>query len=475
MPGYLQPGVLFVGPTKQQERQFLYSVFQKLRGKYERYVEPSVGSFVMAQVARAAGYAPSSMEFSDVTLFSSVLGYLCSGRDLAELDVKVEGTTLGLSGVPIEDAAMILYMQARIRFEQKSEHDYWHEYLRDMSTGAERHIATLTYQLKRLTERFRGCWYEPMDIMDHIERAKDGHCVIYAAPPSYGGGYEKFYDTQGRLTWREPKYGMFDPDEGVGNLLGMTAQSNALLLILEERLTGEASSSPIYARQMAPGRSTYVISNRPEEVLDLTGIQAIDRGGWKAEPLQVPIIPYDHEITTKSKVEVKPIPGVNALYYRDLWMHKIDYKPAHNEFAVFVDNYLAGIAGYDTRSVNMTFAEKWSDALILTYAVGAPHALRRLTRLVTMLALSKEVVRAVVPPWAAVQAKRVMTTAFTKYPESKGLRGIMKLDERQKDNQYGYRLIYVKELEPMSPKGVFNKWMTKEEQWRKSQEATATS
>ena len=38
--------------------------------------------------------------------------------------------------------------------------------------------------------------------------------ALWLQPPTYAAGFEKWYDTGGRMTWKEPEYGIFDPKTG---------------------------------------------------------------------------------------------------------------------------------------------------------------------------------------------------------------------------------------------------------------------
>ena len=71
--------------------------------------------------------------------------------------------------------------------------------------------------------------------------------------------------------------------------------------------------------------------------------------------------------------------------------------------------------------------------------------------------------------WATAKAKRVMTTAFTKLPESKGLRGIMELVERLPEKKYGNRLVYAADIRTRhaEPKRIFGDWVRKETKTKK--------
>jgi len=50
---------------------------------------------------------------------------------------------------------------------------------------------------------------------EHLKEVLDDpHALVIANPPTYFSGYEKFYDTQGKMTWKEPPYELFDPETG---------------------------------------------------------------------------------------------------------------------------------------------------------------------------------------------------------------------------------------------------------------------
>lgn len=90
--------------------------------------------------------------------------------------------------------------------------------------------------------------YRPMDMWDHLREVKDDpHTIIVANPPTYFAGYEKFYDTQGKMTWKEPPYGMFDPETGHQQLYDMMMDAPALLLCYQEKRAGEAVGHTIFA------------------------------------------------------------------------------------------------------------------------------------------------------------------------------------------------------------------------------------
>ena len=57
---------------------------------------------------------------------------------------------------------------------------------------------------------------------------------------------------------------------------------------------------------------------------------------------------------------------------------------------------------------------------------------------------------------------------LTKYPENKEVRGIMKLVNRQKDKNNGFKLTYEAELTDRTEQETLEEWLRREEQWQKS-------
>ena len=59
--------------------------------RYQRLVNPCAGNLTFLQAAVAAGWAPGDCYGSDISLYTSALGYLAAGRKLSELGVAVSG------------------------------------------------------------------------------------------------------------------------------------------------------------------------------------------------------------------------------------------------------------------------------------------------------------------------------------------------------------------------------------------------
>lgn len=149
--------------------------------------------------------------------------------------------------------------------------------------------------------------YRPLDMWDHLREVKDDpHTIIVANPPTYFAGYEKFYDTQGKMTWKEPPYGMFDPETGHQQLYDMMMDAPALLLCYQEKRAGEAVGHTIFARSgTRADLNSYITTNREEEAVALAKGKKIKRPQeGKLEPLKCSMLPLDYEITEDSDIRI---------------------------------------------------------------------------------------------------------------------------------------------------------------------------
>ncbi|MCX4609413.1 putative antirestriction adenine methyltransferase [Streptomyces mirabilis] len=475
--GFAQPGVLFAGNSSAPDRAFYRQVFNKLdRSQYTRYVELGVGSFAAALVAANAGIPPSSMETSDVTLYTSVLGTYVSGGDLLSLGMTLDGEPVDLPGAsPVELAAHMLYVHWLARMQAKGEAQYWSDLVTDMVEREAEHKARLVGSLQSIGERLPGCRFTPKCMWDHLAEVEDDErTIVVAAPPTYKSGFEKFFDTGGRVAWQEPPYSIFDPEVDMQRLADHMRDKAALLMFLQEERSGIAAhETPVFAHPLGDTARAFVISNRPDEIFKLTGGPKVALGMARSTaPTSLPIIPPDHQVTEQSSVAVVAAKGTEIDYYRDLWMHRLAAAPGSYNMLVVIDGYVAGVIGYGAETMTRPYpgATKYTSHLLMRFAFGAPHYDLRLTRLATMLALRRDTAKLVFTGASEIilaASNGLVTVEYTRHPEAKGLRGLMTLDSRAKHPD-GYKLSYSSPWSTDSITDTLTAFVTKEQAWRAS-------
>jgi hypothetical protein len=473
--GFNSPSILFLNTWDAPERTYIQTLARRLhaQGRYDRVVEPFCGAFIQPSAYVGAGYRPDQIETSDVSLYSAILGTYLSGGSPASLNVRLDNKLVKLPDDPQRAAATLLYTQALARMENRPDVAYFQEICRDLVTRHELHVKHLAAMLGRLNDRFGGLAFRSMDAIEHMRTVADSPTTFVAAnPPTYTGGFEKFFDTDGRLTWDETPYDIWEPTTGQPALVRESADWQSLMLIQEQAEPNEGQPGTVYARHLSEGQVVYLWSNRPHEITALMGPMAHTRIERPSiSPTYTPIAYTETLPEQPQRIDLAAVTNDEAMYWRDLWTHRIGFKNAGQNVVVTVDGVFVGLFGYDVSSVVRPYHggnTQVQNGIVLTYALGAPNEAHRLTRLVTMLALAQDSVNVTVPNWWATVAERLITVEYTRHAEAKGLRGIMKLVRRDHDSERGNKLIYAGELLDKTWMVIYADWKRKEAHWRKS-------
>jgi hypothetical protein len=477
MAMFQNPGTFFVGGTLTPVEQRFIAVLLKNAHKqgYTRFVEPCAGAFAMSHIAAQCGYKPSEIEASDVSMFTSIMGYAITGQSLEELEIRADGFT----NEELLDPAVALYAWKYLKATRNAGREYGYELMVDLEARREYYIDSLRAQLDRAKQLLHGMSYRPLDMWKHLEECYDDpHCIVIANPPTYTAGFEKWYDTGGRMTWKEPEYGIFDPKTGLTELYDKMSDAKCLLMCYEENAPGLTAGHPVFARYgVRDGINVYLTTNRPDEATMLAEGKMITRPNeGKLEPLDCSILPRDYEITRKSKIQITQIERTAAQYYRKLWTHNFVGSAAPINMAVLIDGKLAGVFGLDKSALTMgAFGTQVSDAVFLMYGMTVPHKTYRLGRLLQMLTQNKALIMSICTDLEKEKAKTLKTVQMTKYPESKEMRGLMELTKKVPDKKMGWRLTYESPLYDRTNEETLDEWLRREERWQKQREKTKSA
>lgn len=477
MAMFQNPGTFFVGGTLTPVEQRFIAVLLKNAHKqgYTRFVEPCAGAFAMSHIAAQCGYKPSEIEASDVSMFTSIMGYAITGQSLEELEIRADGFT----NEELLDPAVALYAWKYLKATRNAGREYGYELMVDLESRREYYIDSLRTQLDRAKQSLNGMSYRPLDMWKHLETCYDDpHCLVVANPPTYAAGFEKWYDTGGRMTWKEPEYGIFDPKTGLTELYDKMNDAKCLLMCYEENAPGLTAGHPVFARYgVRDGINVYLTTNRPDEATMLAEGKMITRPNeGKLEPLDCSILPRDYEITRKSKIQITQIERTAAQYYRKLWTHNFVGSSAPINMAVLIDGKLAGVFGLDKSALTMgAFGTQVSDAVFLMYGMTVPHKTYRLGRLLQILTQNKALIMSICTDLEKEKAKTLKTVQMTKYPESKEMRGLMELTKKVPDKKMGWRLTYESPLYNRTNEETLDEWLRREERWQKQRKKTKSA
>ena len=156
--GFNSPNIMFLNTYDALDRRYMAEIIPKLRKEgYSKYVELYAGGFAMPLVVASQGMKPEDMYCYDISLYSNILGYTFSGKDLAELDVRLDGEPIPLTGKDYcENAAILLYEQALARLDKAREIYYFKLLLSDMRNRRKEHIEYIEQRIRRMDEQLHG-------------------------------------------------------------------------------------------------------------------------------------------------------------------------------------------------------------------------------------------------------------------------------------------------------------------------------
>ena len=466
---FLAPELLYL-PSNKMDRSYQRTILRQLAERYDAYVEPCVGGFGTTLEAIESGWKREVVDCSDVGLYPSVLGTIASGGHPRSLNVRIRGEEQDLDDDPVRAGAEVLWMLLFYRTVWRGS-AYTDALAADLEGRRDEHLAALTKHLGKLVKRLEGLSYRPLDIFDHVRERMNERCVIVTDPPAYKSGYEKMMDTAGVLTWDEPTYGVFDPADGFRQLRELMEGAEALLVCGQKAAPGQcAHPRPAYARDVHPGLYTYIWSNRPDELLEVGGgLRVVTRQHRVGEPLDVPLLTEDVELTEDTKIQLVKVPVSTAIYYKDLWLHRLAGREAGYYFAVLLDGRLAGVCSVSTNPITRPYrgmALEKREGMLYRWGVGPPHRYR-MPRLLNLLCLQRPVYEWLLPDRTQLylgMSSRVVTILYSKHPEAKSKRGLMKLTGREVHPD-GWKLTYESPLGSMTPEEAYLSWLTTERKY----------
>lgn len=477
MAGFTSPSILALSTWDAPERNYMSALLPRtLKAGYTAYHEPSVIAYAMPIVALAAGYEPSQMSVSDTHLYSAILGELLAGRDQSALDIRLDGEPLvDLSHSRLRQATEAIWGQYLARIAPFAKTYYWSQLSESMKAGSEGYIANLEAQIEHMVERIGGLDFRRESVWEHLVRvADDPHAIVVSNPPTYKNAYEKFFDTKDRLTWAAPEYEVFDAKHDIPRMVEFMEGRKALLVVQQQQTPGNAAHEhPVYARQLSGSELVYINSNRPDEVeAMMDGYKAVNRRLPAHAARRWPVLPDDYDVSPDSQIAVKLIDASTAEAYRAHWMHRISSAPGGANVIVLIDGYAAGVIGYSINTMTNSYAHSpWGRHLLLRFAFGAQHQSLRLTRLATMVSLLQSTAWLVASNKTSMQvaaSKGLVTVEMTRHPEAKGLRGIMKIENRQ-SHPDGYKLTYAADWTVgESLESTLTTFLTGEARWLKA-------
>ena len=432
----MNDGILFYGVTPHDLRKFLYTALVKLRARgYRQFVDPCAGSFAIAQVAAAAGFKPEEILTGDILVFSDALANCYNGTPFDELPYVIEhpywDEIIAATGKAGYGELFVLMKAIQVR----PEHHYQKVYLDEIVKNAPRYVEQIEASLSKQTERLRGIRFVAQDMAKTIrDNADDPKTVFFINVPILRGDYEKMFGPGDIVGFKNPPpYTPFDIKKQYDDWLFGSVDKKALFFWGRMNEIGpQHLPFLVFLSEKKVGQSVNgVLCTRPDEVPDeLKNVKMLKAENLKPLPVEV----YNgQEILPESKVQVYFPKKENALYYRNLWMHKLNASEADLYAMFFVDGRLICSSGFLVRDVIMMK----SDHIFEMFAPNPPQdRYRNLQRLILMFITSGEfrrhiLTRSYLNKAHLARLNKVRTVYLTNFRKGSGHDGIFDMIGRE--------------------------------------------
>lgn len=447
MPLHL-PDPLFRGVTSTVARRMLKPILGAgLKDQITRYVVPCAGQFTIPEALVSLGVEPNRITTSDITLFSSVMGYLADPtKSLDALGFHAITPELKEfldefpTDSPEQQAAAIFLAIKWVQLDSPKDFFVWQRrsLVAEKMAIHEQFVKALT----KFTQKMGGLRYEMKDAFEQVREVQESpETLVWFNPPGYSKGYSKMFAPKGHYKWAEPSIEELDPKRNSEFLESVKDKPVHLLVYIEE---GHAVRSvidgfiPLHAVLNEKKRTkTYILSNKEVDV----------RATARAKITSGVVPKYqaydDHTLTDASTVSMIQCTKEEALYYYDLFVRELGMVKSEVYYLFCIDGQVAGTCGFFMRDWRMTRKDYLFETFGLTMTSLRYARLNRLLMMaITCEEFRDQILKEAVKPLLNSEPIKLRTVCLSKYQDLKANRSILKLTHKEQLPNGRWYLVY---------------------------------
>ena len=454
----IQTDPIFLGVVPRGARSYVAREIVRL---HKPLINACTGRFSVVAAAIKDGVPPSQVQASDIGLFSSLIGYLSDpSKSLDQLGIRILDPDLEPRDVKdeLDFAAHIILI---LKLNQMKQTNLRGLYLREeLRASWTKYRERVREELAALVESIKGIHYELADIWDIIERVRAEDVTFFASVPHYARGYEKMFSAP-NLKWNEPAIPQFDPKR-FPEIMQRLGEAQCAAMLCRRGEWDEEVPPPwkrVFGRAESREKALWIIANRSMQAHaeNRTGF-----GGVRKFPI------YDnHEITPASKFQVMMVGLPTALYYRDLFVHRLGTTNADRGFLLLVDEQVMTTFGIFIADFLQFRTEYLPEIFGIT---RSSIRYKRLGKLFMLLLTSGEMKKRlcdILRLWLH-EPRGIQTTSITVHEEGKTDRGALKVVSREKLDDGRFHIIYRGDFRDDSFADVVSDWLKKHGERRRN-------
>jgi hypothetical protein len=437
---------IFLGNTQSDQRKFIAKALMHLRPRYNRVIVPCCGQFALVKCALQAGFPSSSFIASDVSFFSSLLGYFYTGRPLSELpftflidEIRTRYDELS------DDAHRAAFLLLLIKRRQLRQNIFFEKrYLDAMERSVSKNLNALAAQLNHHREVYDGITYH-IEGLRTVTQYNDPETIILMNPPAFAKGYSRMFDLTKIINYRVPCEEWSMSKEYYTLHASLLSLDSLAFLYRYKEARNLPTDEIVFAKEYSEKRYDYWLCTKPAALAGFPSLNLIKRRGFhRAKPIAgMRIFTASDELTPQSRITFQQTTEEHALYYRDLFAHKLGDVKAEMYILTCIDHKVFAVTGYALRKI-FTMQEQHIGEV---FGFNAPHPLyRNINRLLMMLITCRDFERTMQSLMMRKNrfyiVRGLKTTCLAKYRKVKLNNGILEIYNREKLPNDMYRIQY---------------------------------
>jgi hypothetical protein len=447
----IQTDPIFLGVVPRGARSYVAREIVRL-GK--PLFNACAGRFSVIEAAVKSGFASAKVHASDISLFSSLIGYLADdSKRLEDLGIRILDPDLEPRDVrdELDFAAHVMLI---LKLNQLSQANLRGLYLREeLRASWCSYRQAVRDELDGLVATIKGIRYELTDIWDIVERVGPDDASFFASVPHYAGGYSRMFRTP-NLSWNEPKIAEFDPKR-FPELMQRLGEVRCAALLCRRGEWEEQVPPPwkrVFGKPERREKALWIIANRSMQAY------AENKTGF-GDIRELPIYD-DHEITPASKFRVITVGLPTALYYRDLFVHRLGATTADRGFLLLVDGQVMTAFGIFIQDFLQFRTGYLPEMFGITRSSRRYHRLGKLFMLLLTSGEMKKRLCDILKLWLH-EPLGIQTTSITVGHEGKTDRSALALVSREQLPDGRFRLVYRADFRNDSFSDVVKVWLGK--------------
>lgn len=425
---------VFLGHTPADQRKFITAVLRFLKDKFQILILPAIGQFSLAKCAIEAGYEKRNIFTSDMSLYSTLLGYLYSGKNILDLGIQVSPTheeRWRQCTNDFERAAFLVWLMKQCQLKPTV---YYEKVVYDeLVENRELHINQLTKKLEQYATLYSGIHYEIADMRDVLTAKKEEGALTIVNPPVFRNGYTKMFNFKGNILWNSG-ISEFDFLKEYKNYYSETKKLSAPHIWYRFRDTeGFDPKDIIYCKEYDVDKRDYWLLTKPEVLEGFSFRYTVEfLEARPTKPYPTKIFTDEDTITENSEISFVGVPEEVAMYYRDLFAHKLGNTKAEHYYLMLVDGKIYSVCGFHTTKLfGMQSTRVFENFGFSVPLKSNPHSNRLLMMLITSTEFGEVIRKTTSKVNRIYDLRGLRTTCLSKYRSIKTHRDILNRESRK--------------------------------------------